>query len=72
MKSINQPYKYKHTYNCLLENKRNVSIMRYVLHSDWPRGKDKRNIAELKKRLGFSMIGIKLKNAYHIRSKMIA
>ena len=45
--------------------------MRYVLHSDWPSGKDKRNIAELKKRIGFAMIGIKLKNAYHIRSKMI-
>jgi hypothetical protein len=36
-----KPYKYKHTYNCLLENKRNVSIMRYDLHSDWPSGKDK-------------------------------
>jgi len=66
-----EPYKYRHTYNCLLENKECVSVHRYVLHSDWPRGKDKRNIAELKKRLSLAMIGIKIKNAYHIRSKII-
>ena len=66
-----KPYKYKHTYNCLLENKRNVSVMRYVLHSDWPSGKDKRNISEVKKRLSIAMTGIKVKNAYHLRSKTI-
>ena len=68
MKSIIQPYKYKHTYNCILENKRNVSLFRYNLHSDWPSGKDKCNIAELKKRLSIAMIGIKVKNVHHIRS----
>jgi hypothetical protein len=42
------------------------------MHSDWPRGKDKRNITEVKKRLSIAMTGIKVKNAYHIRTKMIA
>ena len=40
----------------------------YNLHSDWPSGKDKRNIAELKKRLSIAMIGIKVKNVHHIQS----
>ncbi len=64
-----KPYKYKHTYNCLLENKRAVSTFKYDMHSDWPRGKDKRNITEVKKRLSIAMTGIKVKNAYHIRTK---
>ena len=66
-----KPYKYKHTYNCLIQNSRGISLFRYELHSDWPGGKNKRNIAELKKRISIAMIGFKVKNAYHIRSKMI-
>ena len=68
---MNQPYKYRHTYKCLLENRRHVSVFKYDLHSDWPRGKDKRNIRELKKRISISMIGITLKNAYHLRTKLL-
>lgn len=64
-----KPYKYKHTYNCLLENHRCVSVFKYDMHSDWPRGKDKRNMTEVKKRLSIAMTGIKVKNAYHIRTK---
>jgi len=66
-----KPYKYKHTYNCLLENRRAVSIFQYDMHSDWPSGKDKRNISEVKRRLSIAMTGIKVKNAYHLRSKTI-
>lgn len=71
MSQQTNPYKYKHTYNCLLENKEAVSVHRYELHSEWPKGKDKRNVTELKKRLSMAMIGIKVKNAYHLRSKTI-
>ena len=68
---MSQPYKYKHTYKCLLENRRNVSIIKYVLHTDWSSGKDKRNIHELKKRIKINMMGITLKNAYHLHTKAI-
>lgn len=66
-----KPYKYKHTYNCLLENKRAVSVFQYDMHSDWAGGKDKRNITEVKKRLSIAMTGIKVKNVYHLRGKKI-
>ena len=67
-----KPYKYRHTYNCIIENSRHTSVFRYDLHSDWPGGKNKKNITELKKRIRIAMIGFKVKNAYHIKSKMIA
>ena len=67
-----KPYKYRHTYNCIIENSRHTSVFRYDLHSDWPSGKNKKNITELKKRISIAMIGFKVKNAYHIKSKMIA
>ena len=62
---------YRHTYNCLLENKRNVSIFKYELHTQWPSGSDKRNIQELKKRVRINMIGITVKNVYHLRTKLL-
>ena len=55
----------------MLENRRNVSIIKYVLHTDWSSGKDKRNIHELKKRIKINMMGITLKNAYHLHTKAI-
>ena len=44
-------YKYKHTYRCILENKRHRSSILYDMHCDYANPRDKKNIKELRKRL---------------------
>jgi len=50
MKSIGYPY--VHEYKCLLENKHGQFIIDYPMHCDYPGSRDRKNILELRKRLG--------------------
>ena len=50
----NDPFPYCHLYNVLIGSIHGRLWQQYVLHCDYPRPEDRRNIAELKKRLGWS------------------
>ena len=50
----NDPYPYCHQYNVLIGSIHGALWQQYVLHCDYPKPDDKRNIAEVKKRIGWS------------------
>ena len=49
---MNIAFPYKHTYKCLLLGKHGEFIIDYPLHCDHEKPQDRRNIIELRKRLG--------------------
>lgn len=54
VKLRNDPFPYCHLYNVLLGTIHGQKWQTYVLHCDYSRPEDKRNIAEVKHRLGWS------------------
>ena len=68
-KSEIKPYPWVNEYDVLLQNKKGIFTHRYVLHCDHRSAKDKRNIAELKKRLGWSFSGCYIKQICPIPKK---
>lgn len=50
----NNPFPYCHQYNVLIGSNYGTIWQKYVLHCDYPKPNDKRNIAEVKKRIGWS------------------
>jgi len=64
-------YKYKHTYRCILENKRHRSSILYDMHCDHANPRDKKNIKELRKRLSWFMEGCSLEHIHVTKSKLV-
>ena len=51
----NDPYPYCHLYNLFVGSNHGRGWIQYVLHCDYPQPSDKRNHAEIKRRLGWSL-----------------
>jgi hypothetical protein len=51
----NDPFPYCHLYNLYVGSNRGRVWQPYVLHCDYPNPNDKRNIAELKRRMNWSV-----------------
>lgn len=51
----NDPFPYCHLYNLYIGSKHGHVWQPYVLHCDYPNPNDKRNIAELKRRMNWSV-----------------
>ena len=60
----NKPYPYVHHYNVELISRSGRGTVPYVLHCDYRSAKDKRAIAELKRRLSFCYSGCKVKHIH--------
>ena len=55
------PYEYLHVYHCLIESNHGEGWIRYPMHCDYPKAKDKRNITELKHRMRIAYPKFQLK-----------
>ena len=51
----NDPFPYCHLYKLSVGTNHGRAEIPYVLHCDYPQPADKRNIAEIKRRLGWSI-----------------
>lgn len=51
----NDPYPYCHLYKLYVGSNHGKGWIPYVLHCDYPQPSDRRNIAEIKRRLGWSI-----------------
>jgi hypothetical protein len=63
------PYPWVHHYNVILQSRVGIFTHRYILHCDYRKAKDKRNITELKKRLAWSFSGCHIKQICPIPRK---
>ncbi len=63
------PYPWVHHYDIILQSRNATFTQRYILHCDHRKAKDKRNITELKKRLGWSFAGCHIKQICPIPRK---
>lgn len=64
-----KPYPWVNEYDVVLQNKFSRFTHRYVMHCDHRSAKDKRNIAELKKRLQWSFGSCHIKQICPIPKK---
>lgn len=60
VKLKSEPYPYCHLYKLYIGTNHGYAQIPYVLHCDYPKPTDKRNIAEIKRRLGWSITPVRI------------
>ena len=71
-KNNNEPYQYRHRYNCFFVNKRGYANIEYTMHCDYNDPKSSAAVSELKRRLSWTYAGCQLKGFHVLGSKKVS